>query len=83
MALVTVYDPSGVAHEKEPVDAKELCLENGWSMFDPAAKPTPPAVIDPTKLKKDELVAWLTENGIACDSTSKMDDLRLLIPKAE
>lgn len=32
MAKVSVYDTEGVAHEKEPVDARECCENLGWTM---------------------------------------------------
>jgi Zn ribbon nucleic-acid-binding protein len=37
MALVTCYDPQGVAHEKEPVDARECVAQCGYSMSAPQA----------------------------------------------
>ena len=32
MAIVTVYDPAGNAHEKESIDASECVRDCGWSM---------------------------------------------------
>ncbi|MBY0238127.1 MAG: hypothetical protein K2X55_02325 [Burkholderiaceae bacterium] len=35
MALVTCYDSEGNAHQKEPIDAREACLHNGFTMSSP------------------------------------------------
>jgi hypothetical protein len=39
MALVTCYDPQGVEHQKEPVDARECVKHCGFTM-------TPPQPVD-------------------------------------
>lgn len=38
MALVTCYDPEGQAHQKEPIDAREACLHNGFTMALPGTE---------------------------------------------
>lgn len=35
MSLITCYDADGNPHEKEPVDAREACLHNGFTMTPP------------------------------------------------
>ena len=35
MALITCYDSAGEAHQKEPIDAREACLHNGFTMAPP------------------------------------------------
>lgn len=35
MALVTCYDPDGNPHQKEPIDAREACLHNGFTLAPP------------------------------------------------
>lgn len=35
MSLITCYDADGNAHQKEPVDAREACLHNGFTMAAP------------------------------------------------
>lgn len=37
MALITCYDPEGREHQKEPIDAREACLHNGFTMALPGA----------------------------------------------
>jgi hypothetical protein len=53
MALVTCYDPQGVAHEKEPVDAKECVAHCGFTMAPamPVAMPAEPDAPKPRARK--------------------------------
>ena len=47
MGLVTVYDPEGIPHEKESVDARECVTHCGFTMQPPAPKADSPAPVDP------------------------------------
>jgi hypothetical protein len=38
MALVTCYDPQGVEHQKEPVDARECVKHCGFTLTPPQVK---------------------------------------------
>lgn len=50
MAFVTCYDPQGVAHQKEPVDAKECVNQCGFTMTPPEpAEIAPEAAPEKTK----------------------------------
>lgn len=56
MAIVTVYDPEGNAHEKESIDAIECVKECGWSL-------SPPEVAK-EEVTRDEMKAFLIEKGV-------------------
>ena len=53
MPRVTVYDTDGIAHQKQPIDARECCDVMGWSMNEPSVKketkPSPKLVVDVKK----------------------------------
>jgi hypothetical protein len=51
MALVTCYDPQGVAHEKEPVDAKECVQHCGFTMAPALPVPAEPDAPKPRTRK--------------------------------
>lgn len=53
MALVTCYDPDGSPHQKEPIDAREACLHNGFTM----APPGEAAVVEHVPTKGELLAA--------------------------
>lgn len=53
MALVTCYDPDGSPHQKEPIDAREACLHNGFTM----APPGEVAVVEYAPTKGELLAA--------------------------
>ncbi|OGB23348.1 MAG: hypothetical protein A3I66_01400 [Burkholderiales bacterium RIFCSPLOWO2_02_FULL_57_36] len=51
MALVTCYDPQGVAHQKESVDARECVANCGFSLTLPKSQPVEPA----TEVRTEEV----------------------------
>lgn len=52
MPQVTCYDAEGQPHQKEPIDAREACLHNGYSMTPPGG-----AVAVEVIPTKDELLS--------------------------
>ena len=50
MALMTVYDTEGVAHQKEPVDVKECVEHLGWTK-----EPKPEVVVEVVEEPKPEV----------------------------
>lgn len=48
MAQVTCYDADGNPHQKEPIDAREACLHNGFTMVPPGGAGAAPTELAPT-----------------------------------
>tara|TARA_R110000772_G_scaffold268452_1_gene395599 strand:+ start:34985 stop:35254 length:270 start_codon:yes stop_codon:yes gene_type:complete len=84
--MVTVYDQKGKAHERAPVDARELCAQ-GWTMENPKAAPAAAASDDDGPSEIEALQATLTEREVEFNPQLGKKKLQALVdetaPKAD